>query len=77
MYYVRKPNVPSLKAGELRAKELGIENIEFDSKKLDDLKISNCFSKRENNDCSAQEHPPIVVGLHCCGGLSDAILDLW
>lgn len=73
---VLEPNVPSLKAGEFRAKELGIKNIGFDSKKLNDLKINEYHSRCETYDGSTQENPPIVVGLHCCGGLSDAILDL-
>ena len=77
---ILEPNESSLKAGEQRAIELKIENIQFKCETLNDLAILNNGTSSsiatENNNDSSSSSSPIIVGLHCCGGLSDAILDL-
>eukprot|EP00943_MAST-04B_sp_MAST-4B-sp1_P008039 g8039.t1 len=65
---VLEPNEPSLKTGEERAKELNIQNVEFICDKLENLDVVNIHKNESLR--------PLIVGLHCCGGLSDAILHL-
>eukprot|EP00762_Andalucia_godoyi_P001568 ANDGO_00194.mRNA.1 hypothetical protein len=62
----------SLRAGQLVSRTLGLTNIVFEHADfLQKLKASDC-SKTES--CEIADAPDLVIALHACGGLSDAIL---
>ena len=66
---VYEPNKPSCDVGQHRANELGISNISFECHALDVLSAK--LSKAE-----VTASPPLIISLHACGGLSDAILSM-
>jgi hypothetical protein len=71
---VYEPNRPSCDQGRARATDLGFSNIAFKCEPLEALarKLGNPQYGVERQD----GRRPLLVSLHACGGLSDAILEV-
>ena len=67
---VYEPNRPSLNQGKTRATELGFSNIHFKCNTLESL-VCELKAKK-----IGQGKKPLLVSLHACGGLSDAVLEV-